>query len=85
MFSPIPSIYSKELSSVVALLLQVNPLNRPNCDQILSNSSVIKRLDYTKNLGINDKAQLLSTIKVPRNLNEINKQLPKKKGYESEK
>jgi len=45
------------------------------------NPSVLKRLDYTKNLGTNEKAQLLSTIKVPRNLNEINKQLPKKKGY----
>lgn len=63
---------------MIAQLLQVKPLNRPNCDEILSNPSVLKRLDYTKNLGMNEKAQLLQTIKVPRNISDINKQLPKR-------
>jgi len=39
-------------------------------------------MDYTKNLGMNEKAQLLGTIKVPRNISDINNQLPKKKGYD---
>jgi hypothetical protein len=33
---------------------------------------------------MNEKAQLLSTIKVPKNMNEINKQLPKRQGYGDE-
>jgi len=50
----------------------------------LSNPSIIKRMDYTKNLGMNEKAHLLSTIKVPRNMNEINKQLPGRMGYDQQ-
>jgi NIMA (never in mitosis gene a)-related kinase len=75
-YDPIPKIYSKELSSMIGLLLQVNPSNRPNCDQILNNSMIIKRMDYGKNSG---KAQynLIGTIKMPRNLSEINQKLPK--------
>jgi len=78
-YTPIPSMYSKELSSVLGLLLQVNPNNRPNCDAILANPFVVKRLDYTKNLSNNEKADLLRTIKLPRNISDINKQLPKEK------
>ncbi len=83
MYTPLPSIYSKELASVLGLLLQVNPNHRPNCDQILTHPSVVKRLDYTKNLSCNEKASLLQTIKLPKNINDINKQLPKGKGYDS--
>ena len=67
---------------MLGLLLQVKPSSRPNCDEILSNPSIIKRMDYTKNLGMNEKAQLLSTIKVPKNMKDINSQLPKKHGYD---
>lgn len=56
-------------------MLQVDPKNRPNCDQILNNPMIIKRMDYGKNSG---KAQynLIGTIKMPRNMNEINQKLP---------
>jgi NIMA (never in mitosis gene a)-related kinase len=75
-YDPIPKVYSKELSSMIGLLLQVNPSNRPSCDQILNNPMIIKRMDYGKNSG---KAQInmIGTIKMPRNMSEINKQLPK--------
>lgn len=75
-YDPIPKIYSKELTSMISLMLQVNPSNRPNCDQILNNQMIIKRMDYGKNSG---KAQynLIGTIKMPRNMNEINQKLPK--------
>ena len=42
-YSPIPSHYSKELSQVIFGLLQVNPNNRPNCEQIL-NHVIIKEM-----------------------------------------
>ncbi len=70
---------------MLSWMLQVKPTHRPNCDEILSNSSVLKRLDYTKNLGLNEKAHLLKTIKVPKNISDINKQLPKRKGYNDER
>lgn len=63
----------------------MNPNHRPNCEQILTNPSVVKRLDFTKNLNNNEKADLLRTIKLPRNISDINKQLPKGKGYDPEK
>jgi hypothetical protein len=44
----------------------------------------VKRLDFTKNLSNNEKADLLRTIKLPRNISDINKQLPKGKGYDQE-
>ncbi len=78
-------MYSKELSLIISLMLQINPSSRPNCEQILISPSVVKRLDYTKNLSNNEKADLLKTIKLPKNIKDINKQLPKKKGYENEK
>ena len=65
----------------MALLLQVNPSNRPNCEAFLSNSIVIKRMDYNKNFGYGGNNQLLNTIKLPRNMSEINQKLPKTKKY----
>ena len=61
---------------MISNILQVNPNNRPNCDQVLNNPLVVKRMDIGKNLG---KAQvnLIGTIKMPRNLSEINQKLPK--------
>lgn len=80
-FDPIPKIYSKDLSSVISSILQVNPSNRPNCDQVLNNHLVVKRLEFGKNMG---KAQvnLIGTIKMPRNMNEINKLIPKGQYYD---
>lgn len=65
---------------MIALLLQTNPANRPNCDQLLNNSIIIKRMDFNKNIGYGVSNQLLGTIKI-RNMNEINDKLPKAKKY----
>lgn len=80
-YDPLPSFYSNDLSKVIALLLQKNPVNRPNCDIILSNQIILKRMDYNKNIGYGGSNQLLNTIKLPRNINEINQKLPKTKKY----
>ena len=42
-YNPIPGHYSKELSQVIFGLLQVNPNNRPSCEEIL-NHVVIKQM-----------------------------------------
>lgn len=79
-YDTIPSFYSNDLHKIVALLLQTNPTNRPNCDSFLGNSLIIKRMDFDKNVG-SGPAQLLGTIKLPRNMSEINGKLPKTKKY----
>jgi NIMA (never in mitosis gene a)-related kinase len=82
-YDTIPNIYSKDLSALIGMLLQVNPSNRPNCDQFLNNEIVIRH-KYSIKGGANEvseKPQLLCTIKYPRNMNEINARLPKKKKY----
>lgn len=83
-YDSIPSTYSKDMSTIIGLLLQVNPANRLNCDQILSHDIILKHMKvdtgdiYSEE---NTKFALLNTIKLPKNMNEINQRLPKKKMY----
>jgi len=72
------------MSEIISLMLQTNPSRRPNCDEILKNEILIRNMnlnkEYLENKNkVNQPLQLLGTIKFPRNLNEINKKLPKKK------
>lgn len=80
-YEPIPNIYSNDLHRILAIFLQTNPFNRPNCDMLLSNPIFLKRMDYTKTFGYGGSNQLLNTIKLPKNFNEINQKLPKTKKY----
>jgi serine/threonine protein kinase len=74
-YEPISSSYSKDLSTIVQLLLQTNPKKRPNCDKILAHPLIEKRVN--KNLGVN-KLNLIPTIKCPLRLSEMNNILPKR-------
>lgn len=71
------------------MMLQTNPIKRPSCDDILKSEYVAKRLNsVVKDNPYSEKevpAQLLATIKLPRNISEINQRLPKKKMYLQEK
>ena len=85
MYEPIPSIYSNDLSSILAFLLQTNPKNRPNCDKFLSHPLILRRLKYDVTNKIEEKIiDLMGTIKFPKNLSEINKILPKKTYFNTE-
>jgi NIMA (never in mitosis gene a)-related kinase len=91
-YDRIPSGYSKDLSDIIGMMLQVNPMKRPTTDELLKNDILIKKIN---NLGVSDKFEnqqkietpmtLLGTIKLPKNMNEINQRLPKKKMYNQEK
>lgn len=73
---------------VIGLMLQTNPNRRPSCEDFLKNDIILKRLNSIKienNSEEEPPAQLLATIKLPRNINEINQRLPKKKMYSKEK
>jgi NIMA (never in mitosis gene a)-related kinase len=74
-------MYKEELKKVLSFLLQVNPMNRPTCDMLLGNPIIGKRIDYNKSGVYGAQAQLLGTIKLPRNMSDINQKLPKTKKY----
>eukprot|EP00347_Sterkiella_histriomuscorum_P002177 403369168 len=87
-YPSIPSSYSSDLSTMIKTLLQVQPSTRPTCDQILALDIVKKRLSLAKqqpNLLLMTNEQdlnlenlsLLNTIKVPRNLAQLTKNLPR--------
>jgi hypothetical protein len=73
------------------MMLQTNPSRRPNCDDLLKNDIILRRMNPTKEIlennsyRIEQPLQLLGTIKLPKNLNEINQKLPKKKMYIQER
>lgn len=79
------------MSDVIGMMLQTNPSKRPYTDELLKNEILLRRLSGK---GLPDKIEskskeqpmtLLGTIKLPRNMNEINQRLPKKKMYQQEK
>lgn len=82
-YDPPPKIYSPELQMIIGIMLQVNPALRPDVFKLLMNPLIIKKIDYST-LSNQEKESLnmLNTIKVPKNLKEINQQLPKQKNYD---
>jgi hypothetical protein len=75
------------MSDIIGMMLQTNPTKRPTCDEFLKNEILIKRMNPTKEMlenqgKIDQPLQLLGTIKLPKNMNEINQRLPKKKMYQ---
>lgn len=69
--------YSSDLIHVVQLLLQVNPVLRPTTQEILNFPSVKKRLSMLDQFMEKDSKELscgdlLSTIKIPKNLRNVN-------------
>ena len=84
-YPKIPPPYSKDLTDIVRLLLQVSPHMRPSCDRILSNPCVVKRKErYFPNGIVQDEFSstdhnnvLMQTIKIPKNLYYLSDRLPK--------
>lgn len=87
-YPKIPSHFSSDLNAVIKALLNVNPSARPGCDQILQ-MPVIRKMgqrifkeDAFEEESQWTQAELLSTIRVPRNLLYLTDKLPKP-SYES--
>ena len=82
-FQPIPEIYSKELSYIINQCLQLNPILRPNCKQILSDPKLkLKFKDFLDNLDnettiIKKNEKLLNTIKLPEDFRSLQWKFPK--------
>ncbi|MCQ2820795.1 MAG: protein kinase [archaeon] len=76
----IPERFSSDLDTMVRLLIQVHPENRPSCDQILKHPIIQKRIEYFKAYANDDETEdqaLLKTIKIPKNLLFLSDKLPK--------
>ena len=90
-YIPISNRYSDDLHKIISYMLQVDPYRRYNIDELL-NSDIIKRkikeyglIDNNNNVNNDQKDMLMKTIKLPRNMREINLQLPHKKYEEKNK
>ena len=85
----LPEQFSNDLFQVVQLLMKVNSNKRPNCNDILNNEFVKKRIEFFNSmneadkdgnsLDLNEKEEqtLLKTINIPKNLLFLSNQLPK--------
>lgn len=75
----IPLSYSKTLRNLISSMLQVFPFTRPSVDQILMIANANRtKLGETAEL-VKPQFDLLKTIRLPKNLREINKSLPQNK------
>ncbi len=82
-YQPINNFYSDDLKKIVSMILVLNPEKRPSSSQLLKSDIVLRHIkkDYgsNKNFLNEEKAYLIKTIKMPKNLREINRKLPMKR------
>ena len=83
-YESIPSYYSKELAYVISKILVINPIERADCDNLLTDDIVlgkIREINKEKGRIVKNEGHvnLMKTIKMPKNLKEINKALPMKR------
>jgi len=74
----IPERFSNDLWEILKGLLQVQPENRPNCEQILKNPIIVNRIEnkFKTHEDVED-SNLLQTIRIPKNLLFLGERLPK--------
>ena len=87
-YEPIMNFYSDELRTIIGMMLKTNPNLRPSASQILNSSIIINKKKELK-IGLSpqdlinqfneEQKGLIATIKMPRNLKEINGNLPMNK------
>jgi NIMA (never in mitosis gene a)-related kinase len=86
-YLPISSYYSNELRQMISMMLIVDANKRAGTDELLQHPILQKKLQRVRKniitreikIGKSKKVQLMETIKLPRNLKDINSKLPKKK------
>ena len=81
-FQPLSCKYSKDLQNIIKMILIINPKNRKTAEELL-NCDIIKNKILEigfgdENCNKEERALLMKTIKIPKNINLVNGQLPKK-------
>jgi len=85
-YGKIPQRFSRDLNFVLNSLLQVNPSNRPSCEDILKLQVIQNKIQFFNHFGLQDDFEekiLLQTIKIPKNLIFLGDKLPPKNYNES--
>ena len=83
-YGKINNRYSNDIAEIIKFLLKVNPIDRPNCSQILKHPLVIKRIEFFKeqegfkeeDFDEMDEGKLLKTLRVTKNMLFLSEQLP---------
>ena len=97
-YIPISNNYSNDIRDLVSMMIVVDYKKRASADELLNSNIIkkwIKKLKYENfnsqlteeidnNFSNNSKANLIKTIKIPKNLGEINRYLPKNRYNPSE-
>jgi len=86
-YPDISNKYSKDLSEILKLMIQTEVGARPSCDELLKMPIIKQRIDYFNNKNNNGNElkeeneilhkELLSTIKIPKNMSNLSRNLPK--------
>ena len=85
-YPDISNRYSKDLSEILKLMIQIEVGARPSCDELLKMPIIKNRSDFfnNKNNIVKEKdentlsnKELLSTIRIPKNINNLSRNLPK--------
>ena len=83
-YGKINTRYSNDIAEIIKFLLKVNPIDRPNCNQILKHPLIMKRIEFFKeqegfkddNFDDMDEGKLLKTLRVTKNMLFLSEQLP---------
>lgn len=75
-YQPLPRNFSADLQRVIAGLLQVSAGSRLNCNQILAMPAVLRHTNNSTTAIENLDHNLLQTIRFPKSLQMISKNLP---------
>ena len=86
-YESIPDFYNEDLRKIIKMMLTVDTNKRASTDQLLLHPILQKRIqNVRKNIltrevevGRSKKVNFMETIKLPRNLKDINSKLPKKR------
>ena len=87
-YEPIMNYYSQELRIIIDLMLKTDPNMRPTTGQILKSKIILDKKrelkigeesDFINNIYNYQQKKLIDTIKIPRNMKEINGNLPTNK------
>jgi NIMA (never in mitosis gene a)-related kinase len=80
-YETIPNYYSKDLHTVIAQMLKLDPIKRPNCESLIAHPIIAKKI--TSQIE-NGQTPLLDKIKWPNDeFKRLNSILPKVRRYSS--
>lgn len=74
-YPPLPARYSAELSQIIALMLQVSPATRPNCEELLGMHEFQKKWRVRKS-SLSGGSPVAQPLGIPLSLKELDRALP---------